>query len=92
MDHRATEPVKAVIGHPAEGDALPGSKKPFWVQCGKCRHQWAAAFLPMEAELFGKVAGKACCPMCGNGPKGNFVAKQHDGVLTEPTAAQGTGA
>lgn len=71
---------------------MTDARKPFWVECGKCRHQWSAAYLPMEVSVFAKVA-KASCPMCGNGPKGILIAKQNDGVLTEPSVStQGAGA
>lgn len=63
------------------------TRKPFWIKCGGCCHCWAAAYLPMEASMFGRIAMKAICPMCGNGPKNNLVAKQHDGVLREPSGA-----
>jgi hypothetical protein len=62
-------------------------RKPFLVQCGKCQHVWAAAYLPMEVSLFAKAA-KAVCPMCGNGPKGIFIPKQHDGVLSAVAPSQ----
>lgn len=62
-------------------------RKPFWVKCGKCQHCWAAAYVPMEVALFARVAAKPRCPMCGNGPKNIFVAKQHDGVLQEEGSA-----
>lgn len=64
------------------------TKKPFWVECGKCHHRWPAAYLPMEVSLFAKAA-KAFCPMCGGGPKNVFIPKQKDGVLTEPAATEG---
>lgn len=67
------------------------AKKPFWLECSECRHQWAAAYLPMEVETFAKAA-RAICPMCGQGPKGILIAKQKDGVLTEPTTATPRGA
>lgn len=40
------------------------TKEPFLVHCGKCQHEWAAAYLPMPINLFAKL-GKALCPMCG---------------------------
>ena len=40
-------------------------KEPFYVHCGKCSHEWAAAFLPLPINLFAKLA-KALCPMCGS--------------------------
>lgn len=40
------------------------AKKPFFVHCGKCRHEWAVAFLPLPVGVFVKLA-KALCPMCG---------------------------
>lgn len=69
------------------------ARKPFWVECGKCKHQLAPAYLPMEMSLFAKATKASRCPMCGNGPKGILIAKQNDGVLTEPSAStQGAGA
>jgi hypothetical protein len=58
-------------------------RKPFWVKCGKCSHCWAPAYAPMPLEEFAKATGRAICPMCGNGPKNIFVAKQKDGKLLE---------
>lgn len=50
------------------GDAMtnPINKvpEPFWVHCGKCSHEWVAAYLPMPIKVFVKL-GKAPCPMCG---------------------------
>ena len=56
-------------------------RNPFTVQCGECQHVWAAAWLPMEAGLFGKVTSNLHCPSCGNGPKGIFCTP---GKLTSP--------
>ena len=40
------------------------TKEPFYVHCGKCSHEWVAAFLPLPVDVFAKL-GKAPCPMCG---------------------------
>lgn len=40
------------------------TKEPFFVHCGKCSHEWAAAYLPLPVDVFVKL-GKAPCPMCG---------------------------
>lgn len=61
--------------------------QPFWVKCGACKHAWIAACLPIEAEAFADVA-KQCCPICGNGPKNVFIAKQKNGVLSEPAGLE----
>lgn len=63
-------------------------RRPFWVQCTACQHIWAAAYLPMEVKTFAKCA-KASCPNCGNGPKGNVIPKQKNGVLLESSPQQG---
>lgn len=39
-------------------------RTPFMVHCGTCGHEWALAFLPMEAATFAKFK-HARCPMCG---------------------------
>lgn len=65
---------------------MSDAKQPFWVRCGACQHTWAAAYLPMEAQVFAKVA-RASCPMCGGGARNVFIAKQKDGVLLEPAGA-----
>lgn len=75
MDQGTTENASAVVGH-------HGSKQGFWVKCRACNHTWIAAYLPMEATKFAKVA-KARCPMCAASPKNIFVAKQKNGVLME---------
>jgi len=56
------------------------SRKPFWVQCPKCSHCWAAAYMPIDAETFAKLTKRAACPMCGT-TKGIGIAKQDDGRL-----------
>ena len=68
-------------------------RKPFWAKCTGCQHCWPAAYLPMEIFAAAKLMKAARCPMCGKGPKGIAIAKQKDGVLTEPAAStQGAGA
>jgi len=34
------------------------------VWCGKCRHEWTVAYLPMDASKLSKVVRMACCPKC----------------------------
>lgn len=58
--------------------------KAFWVKCSNasCGHCWPAAYWPMEASLFAKVAkASKYCPRCGAGKP--FVANQEDGKLLE---------
>lgn len=62
-----------------------------WVKCSACQHVWAAAYLPMIAEQFARLA-KVRCPNCAHGPKGIFTAKQKGGVLNEPLAPHQPGA
>lgn len=78
MNHLTSDVAAPASGHP--GTEEP--KKPFWVKCSACGHIWAAAYLPMVAELFGKLT-KVRCPMCAHGPKGILVAKQDNGILME---------
>ncbi len=35
--------------------------QPFVVHCSKCHHEWALCFLPVSAELFGRLKGR--CPL-----------------------------
>lgn len=42
----------------------PEAKQPFHVHCGKCSHEWAAAYLPLPIATFAKLA-ESPCPMCG---------------------------
>lgn len=58
-------------------------RNPFNVRCGKCSHVWTAAWLPMEASVFAKLAGRLHCPNCGNGPKQLFAAPSQP--VTSPT-------
>ncbi len=44
----------------------PAEKQPFYVHCGKCSHEWALAFLPMDLGLFVKMGKSPRCPMCGS--------------------------
>jgi hypothetical protein len=46
----------------------PPGRTPFTVHCGECRHEWVAAWLPMKARAFARVAKGAGCPMCGASP------------------------
>ena len=59
-------------------------KRPFWAKCDECQHCWAAAYLPMEMGLAGKLLKRLHCPMCGAGPKRILIAKQDNGILKEP--------
>lgn len=52
----------------APTELAPEGKQPFIVHCGKCSHEWAAAFLPMNATLFAKVTKVQHCPACGAKP------------------------
>jgi formate dehydrogenase maturation protein FdhE len=52
----------------APSDTAREGKQPFIVHCGKCSHEWAAAYLPMEAKLFAKVTMRQHCPACGAKP------------------------
>jgi hypothetical protein len=47
-----------------ESVKFDGTKEPFLVHCGKCSHEWAAAYLPLPVAVFAKL-GKSPCPMCG---------------------------
>lgn len=61
-------------------------RKPFFVQCSKCKHCWPAAYYPMEVSAWARIVMKAICPMCGC-TKGHTIPKQADGKLTEPVHA-----
>lgn len=49
-----------------DGEAPKDLSKPFNVQCGECKHIWAAAYLPMLLEDMAKILRAASCPLCGN--------------------------
>jgi hypothetical protein len=57
------------------------ASNPFWCRCEKCSHTWIAAYTPMNATLFARIARRhSRCPKCdGRG----LVAKQDNGVLLE---------
>lgn len=57
-------------------------RKPFWGKCPSCNHCWAMAYMPISADLFGKLTKRATCPMCGE-TKHIGIAKQNDGRLLE---------
>lgn len=62
-------------------------KKPFWAKCGDCAHCWPMAYLPMDVSKLSQVIGrKPRCPKCASTKV--FVAKQDNGVLQEPEAAE----
>lgn len=62
-NHRLAE--REIESGVSGGADMSEPKEPFIVHCGKCSHEWAAAFLPMPINLFAKLA-KALCPMCGS--------------------------
>ena len=41
------------------------AKRPVYVHCGNCSHEWAIAFLPLPVDVFCKLC-KTLCPMCGS--------------------------
>lgn len=52
-------------------------KRPMWILCGKCRHEWILLYTPMEMGLVGKAMKSAMCPMCGAGVKDIFLRANH---------------
>lgn len=54
---------------------------PFWAHCESCDVDWIAAYAPMEAAKFAKIAqAHSTCLRCG---KPGTVAKQSGGRLTD---------
>lgn len=43
-------------------------RKPFMIHCGDCKNEWAAAYYPMEAMEFCRIASQMGknCPRCGS--------------------------
>jgi hypothetical protein len=40
-------------------------KQPVYGACGRCRHSWIVAYLPMPLDRFAQVLRRATCPACG---------------------------
>lgn len=40
------------------------TKTPFIVHCDKCKHEWAAFYLPMPISDAAAIASSLHCPMC----------------------------
>lgn len=70
-----------------QGDGDEASKA-LWARCEKCGHCWAAAYYPVDLQIFAKAAKRhSRCPKCdGRG----MVAKQADGVLQETPEERGS--
>ena len=51
-------------------------KTPFIVHCDKCKHEWAAFYLPMPISDTAAIASSLHCPMCAAGP---------DSICCKPT-------
>ena len=41
------------------------NKKPLWMRCGACTHEWIGIWTPMTAQRASVVMGNATCPACG---------------------------
>lgn len=63
--------------------------KAFWAKClvPACGHIWAAAYYPMDASKFARIAMKATCPKCGATKDKVGIAKQDSGRLLEEVSA-----
>lgn len=46
-----------------------------WVNCAKCGHEFAPAYLPMDAGVWARIMRSARCPMCGAGAKSLKMGK-----------------
>lgn len=64
-------------------DIAPASLA-FWAKCANCSHCWPAAYYPLSAAQFAKIAGRAICPKCGGDA---MVAKQPGGKLLEESSS-----
>ncbi len=47
--------------------------RPMMVDCGKCEHTWAIAYLPMEVSTLVDIMSKAKCPVCAAGRRHVFI-------------------
>lgn len=53
------------------------NKQPMQVQCGKCDHEWIAAWTPMEMGKMAKLLKGLRCPMCAATSKNIFLPEKH---------------
>lgn len=71
----------------ASAPPAPGADRtPFIVHCGACRHEWAAAYFPMEAGRLTRLLRGVRCPNCGGSSRAIFC-----GPATQSPAATETG-
>lgn len=83
MTYPSNGGVIATIKEVPAGVGISVGDKAFWVKCEPCGHVWAAAYFPMDAMKFARIAQRhAACPKCGE-RKRVYVAKQDNGVLKE---------
>jgi len=48
--------------------------RPMMVDCGKCEHSWAVAYLPMEVSKLVDIMSKVKCPVCAAGRRHVFIS------------------
>lgn len=41
-------------------------RKPWYVECGDCGHQWIGYYMPMDSSKVADVMLTLRCPMCGS--------------------------
>lgn len=56
------------------------------VHCEPCRHQWTAAYLPMDARKLARTVNSARCPKCGE-KKTVFVGPTPNKQVGTPSQA-----
>jgi len=62
------------------------TKRPMQVQCGKCAHEWTAAYLPMEMGKVATLLKRVMCPMCCAATKDIFCLQDKIGVMRSEIA------
>lgn len=55
------------------------NKRPQWVRCGKCDHEWIGLYLPIEVGELSKIVKGMACPSCASDAKEIYMKEPpHD--------------
>lgn len=59
----------------AEIFAMGETRKPQWVRCGECGHEWIGLYMPIEVNRLSKIVKGMCCPSCAADSKQIYMTQ-----------------
>jgi len=54
---------------------MPETRKPQWVRCGECGHEWIGLYMPIEVNRLSKIVKGMCCPSCAADSKAIYMTQ-----------------